>query len=376
MRCRIELDAQALRQNYRIFCQLSAPAQAIPVVKSNAYGHGLNETYQILASEQPPWLAVNYPEEGVALRDLGYQGSILVVGPPDPDLVPLCYEHKLDIILGDEHVLASWLAAPCRPRGHIKIDSGMSRQGFLPEQLTDVVKHLQPAKQDLWGICSHFANVEDVLAHDYAQTQLQRFQRACDQFQAAGFKLVPHMASSASTLLMHDSCFQLTRIGISLYGFWPSGKTRLSYLQTHSSLADIRPVLRWLTEVALIKNVPEGAFIGYGCTYRALRDMTIAVLPVGYYEGYPRLASGRGAYVLIQGKRCPIVGRICMNMMMVDMSHLPQVHSGEQVTLIGEDQGETIGASELADWCETIHYELVTCLNPRIPRIICEDDAS
>jgi alanine racemase len=126
-------------------------------------------------------------------------------------------------------------------------------------------------------------------------------------------------------------------------------------------------VLSWKTEVAIVKSVHAGQFIGYGCTYKALRDMTIAVLPVGYYEGYPRLASNRG-HVLIRGQRCPIVGRICMNMMMVDISHIPAVTSGELVTLIGHDGAEHLDAAQIGEWADTIHYEIVTQLNPAIPR--------
>ncbi|MFW7382039.1 MAG: alanine racemase [Oligoflexus sp.] len=371
MRCRIELDAQALRENYRTFCQISNDAIAIPVIKSNAYGHGLREVYQILATEQPPWLAVNYPEEGRELRHYQYTGRILVVGPTDPKHFAWCHEEKLEIILGDFPSIAAWQALPQGPIGHIKIDTGMSRQGFIPEDLPQLLKLLRPEdQQQLYGICSHFANVEDVLEHENALKQLERFQQAKDKFAAAGFKLAPHIASSASTLLMEPSLFAMTRIGISLYGVWPSGKTRLSYLQNHQTIADLRPVLSWRTEVALTKTVKEGDFIGYGCTYRAVQDMKIAVLPVGYYEGYPRVASGRGSYVLIKGKRCPLVGRICMNMMMVDISHLQHVAAGDPVTLIGADGQESISAEDLAAWSDTIHYELFTRLNPRIPRIL------
>lgn len=376
MRCRIELDASALLHNYRSFRQLSQPATAIPVVKSNAYGHGLKQSYQIFKREKPPWLGVNYPEEGLDLRDMGYQGRIIVLGPTNPELFATCNEGKLEVILGDFPSLKAWQALKSKPLGHLKFDTGMSRQGFMPTELTQLLQSLKlEDKPFLYGVCSHFANVEDVLNHDYAELQLSRFKDIYHKLQEAQLQLVAHMASSASTLIMEPSLFAMTRIGISLYGLWPSGKARLSFHQKRpEDLPQLRPVLKWLTEVALTKNVREGEYIGYGCTYRAIQDMKLAVLPIGYYEGYPRLASGRGSYVLIRGKRCPIVGRICMNMMMVDISHLSGIHAGEPVTLIGQDGSETIHADELAEWAETIHYELVSRLHPAIPRHIIWED--
>lgn len=372
MRCQIEVNAQALRHNYQVFQKLSAPAVAMPVVKANAYGHGLAKVYQILKDQACPWLAVNYPEEGSDLRSLAYQGRILVVGPVAPSKLALCAAKNLDIIIGDFTLLGHWQQLKAKPTAHIKIDTGMSRQGFLPSDLERLIPVLTPYQTEIYGISSHFADVEDVLDHEYALCQLERFQKACATFKQAGFKLLPHIASSASTLLLAQSLFAMTRIGISLYGLWPSSKTRLSYLQAHPSLAQLQPVLTWSTEVALTKPVREGDYIGYGCTFRALKDMTIAVLPVGYFEGYPRLASGRGSYVLIRGKRCPIVGRICMNMMMVDVSHAPSIQPADRVTLIGQDGIEIIRADDLASWADTIHYELLACLNPSIPRVVID----
>ena len=372
MRSWIELDATRLKQNYRILSEASQPALSIPVIKSNAYGHGFREIYSILQSERPSWLAVNYIEEGLQLRSLGYQGHVLVVGPPAPGLMSDAGQAKLDIIIGDFPSFQYWLESHPRPRVHVKIDSGMSRQGFVAEEWQAAAEAFYPERSQVFGILSHFANVEDVLQHEYARQQVAAFKEARSIFKNKGFDLAAHIASSASTLLLDDSHYNFTRNGISLYGFWPSGKTKLSYNTNHSELAKLLPVLSWYTEVALCKTIKEGQFVGYGCTYRALKDTRIAVLPVGYYEGYPRLASGRGSYVLIRGKRCPIIGRVCMNMMMVDISHLKQVEAGDRVTLIGTDGEEHISAEDLAGWSETIHYELVTRINPAIPRQVIE----
>lgn len=370
MRCYIELDANALKTNYKILSEASAPAILIPVVKSNAYGHGLKETVSILDELRPPWLAVNYINEGLELRSFGYSGRVMVVGPPEPKSIEVAAKSNIEVIIGDFDFLKAWKERKIRPTAHIKIDTGMSRQGFLPEQSGKVIEQLKGFKSQVYGISSHFANVEDVLAHDYANQQLSGFRHALEQFAAAGFKLSPHMASSASTLLLDDSLFDYTRVGISMYGFWPSSKTKLSYLQTKQKVAALEPVLSWKTEVSSIKSVKKGHYVGYGCTFKATHDMTIAVLPVGYYEGYPRLAGEKGSYVIYHGERCPIVGRVCMNMMMIDVSHIDHPKVGQVVTLIGKDGSELVKAEDIADWAETIHYELVTCLNPAIPRHI------
>jgi alanine racemase len=191
------------------------------------------------------------------------------------------------------------------------------------------------------------------------------------KFESAGMKVIRHAASSASSLLMKSSHFELVRLGISLYGVWPSQLTKVSYLQLNAKVAALKPVLSWKTEITTLKKVHAGQYIGYGCTFRANREMDIAVLPVGYNEGYPRLAGEGSAYVLIRGERCPIVGRICMNMMMVDVTHTSaNLKLGDEVVLIGRCAEETISASDLGNWSKTIHYEIFTKLHPDIPRIV------
>ncbi len=369
MRCSILLDSEALRHNYLTFKDLSAPSVAIPVVKSNAYGHGLEEVYEALTPLNPPWFGVNYITEAQRLRKLGFTGRILVVGPVAASQVQASADMDLDIFLVEPKMLEVWLQLPKRPRGHLKIDTGMSRQGFLPEDVPSLIPRLKPANNDLVGLCSHFSNVEDVLAQSYANQQIAAFEQIKILMKDSGFNLMPHMAASSSALIMPEARLALTRIGISLYGLWPSRTNQLSFIQSQKREIELKPVMKWMTEVAIVKGVHAGQFIGYGCTYKALRDMRIAVLPVGYYEGYPRIASNRG-HVLIQGEQCPIVGRICMNMMMVDITHLPTVEVGEAVTLIGRDGSEVIEASSIGDWAETIHYEIVTQLNPAIPKLL------
>jgi alanine racemase len=367
----IELNPENLRHNFRLFADIVGKDKLAVVLKSNAYGHGLTEVYRILASEGVEWICVNYVDEGVSLRQLGFEGRILVVGPFLPEQMATSFQHKLELFLGHEDGLDAWLLEEKRPDLHIEFDTGMSRQGFRPGDARKVADRLLPYKHQVRGVCMHFSNVEDVTEHDYAKIQMDKFDAARSEFIARKFSVISHAASSASTLILDDSRFGLSRVGISLYGFWPSQATKISYKQLHGGLIDLKPVLAWRTKVTSVNQVAQGQYIGYGCTYRARRDMQVAVLPVGYFEGYPRMASGSPAYVLIHGERCPIVGRICMNMMMVDITHCAvPVRVGDFVTLIGQDGSEHIGATDLAGWAQTIHYELLSRLHPENPRRI------
>lgn len=368
MLSRLDISAEAVRNNYRQFCQVAGKHRVAPVLKANAYGHGLKEIYEALKGEGIPWLCVNYLSEAKDLRSYGFTGRILIVGPPVARELPLAAELDLDMTLGNAVVVDAWLKARAKCRIHVKIDTGLSRQGFLEGEAPALAMQLKAHKDKVVGIGTHFANVEDVTDHAYADEQLAAFNQARKAFADAGFSLISHAAASAPALILDESRFDLVRIGISLYGVWPSPLTRVSYLQIHSKVLDLKPVARWVTEVTTVKSVKAGQYIGYGCTFRAIRDMRIAVLPVGYYEGYPRIAGENASYVLIRGKRCPLVGRICMNMMMVDVTHLDLVEVGDVVTLIGDDGKDHVSAGDVAGWAKTIHYELLSRIHPGIPR--------
>ncbi len=366
----IEIDVNAIRGNYLHFVSLAKQSVIVPVLKSNAYGHGLELVYNALSSLNPTWLAVNYFTEAKVIRNAGFKGRILVVGPLTFDGLNEASILDGEPVLGNFELLDEWQkkGRPCKI--HIKVDTGMSRQGFILRDIPKVLSALGSDSRNVVGICTHFANVEDVTEHAYASRQLNGFKSALQQFKAAGFKdLIAHAASSASTLIMPESHLDLDRIGISLYGHWPSRITKVSYLQVNHNMAPLKPALSWKTRVTTVKQVEAGQYIGYGCTYRASRNMVIAVIPVGYFEGYPRIAGESASRVLIKGERCDIIGRICMNMMMVDVSHMQHVKMNDVVTLIGGDGEEHIGASDLADWAKTINYEVLSRLHPDIPRI-------
>ncbi len=370
MQCWIELSRGAIEHNHKIFLDILGEDRFVPILKSNAYGHGLVEIYKALPKNSLHWLGVNYLSEAAQLRDLGYTQRILIVGPLEIDELEQARSSNVDLLIGNSDLLNAWCALSGRPKAHIKVDTGLSRRGFSFEELEQYLPLFQSYASDIVGVATHFANVEDVTKSDFANLQLTRLLKAANLLKDAGLtNLLVHAASSASTLLMKEARLDLCRIGISLYGFWPSEKTRLSFFSTfRDKTCDLKSVLTWRTRLNSIREIKAGDFVGYGCAYKASRKIKVGLIPVGYYEGYPRLASGRGAYVLVGGQRCPVLGRICMNMSMIQLDDVPEAAIGDVVTLIGQDQSEEINAEQLAGWAETIHYEVLTRLHPAIPR--------
>lgn len=366
----ISIDAEALRANYRFFENRVGREHFVPVLKANAYGHGLDQVFSIIAPLRPAWICVNYLEEARRLRDLGYQGRIMSCGPFLPEQISDALKYDVDVFIGTQESLAAVLATQHAVRCHIEFDTGMSRQGFAPEDATHIATQFSARPELVVGICMHFANVEDVLEHDYADLQLQRFKIARDAFSAKGFKPLCHAASSASTLILPSSILDLHRVGISLYGQWPSQATRLSFHNEAGNVDALKPVLSWTVPMTSVISVAAGQYIGYGCTYRANRAMRVGVIPVGYHEGLPRAISGSQAHVLIGGKRCSIVGRVCMNMTMIDVTEVKNAAVGDRATIIGQDGSEAIAASDVAAWANTIHYEILAGLSPQIPRVL------
>ncbi len=200
----------------------------------------------------------------------------------------------------------------------------------------------------LEGAHTHFANIEDTTEHDYARGQLNRFNELLARMRQAGFEVpLPHTACSAAAILFPETYFAMVRVGIGLYGLWPSKETLLSAHQEDRNLINLEPAMTWKTKVAQVKSVPAGAFVGYGCTYKTTRPTLLAILPVGYANGYDRSLSNKG-HVLVRGQRAPIRGRICMNLTMVDVTDIPGVSLEDEVVLLGQQQDERISAEQMA----------------------------
>ncbi|MFW5878445.1 MAG: alanine racemase [Myxococcota bacterium] len=382
----IEISADALRHNVAVFRRLlggdPASRREAPllgaVVKSNAYGHGLPLAAGVL-HPIVDLLCITSAADAASIRRMeqleGLEPTrLLVLGSVVPEEASLLAEVGAEATLGggDLHEIAARLRSDgLRLRTHVHVDTGLGREGYHADEVEKTAELLEPVGDvfDVAGVCSHFANVEDVTEQDYAATQLDTFEQAASELEERlGRRLERHIAASAAAMVLPRSRCDVIRAGISIYGLWPSVETRLSArVVIEGDLPDLRPVLSWRCRPQVVKELPAGAFVGYGCTWRASRPTTIAVLPVGYFDGYPRLASGK-AHVLVHGRRCPVIGRVMMNHMVVDVSGVEGAGTGSKVTLLGRDESEQLPAELLASWAQTINYEIVARLGSHIER--------
>jgi alanine racemase len=373
----VEIDAGAVRSNLEQFRDRLGDAALGAVVKANAYGHGMLEVASIARDSGVSWLCVNNVGEGVRLREAGHDARILVMGYVPLDALEAVVEHDLRPVVYNLETLER-LDRLAVEQGrqvavHLKIETGTHRQGIAEEALREFVRRAtESAGLDLEGVTTHFANIEDSTDHTYADEQIQRYARMVRAIESLGGPVpVRHAACSAAALLFTRTHLDLARIGISMYGLWPSRETYVSCLERGKSAPALHPALTWKTRVAQVKEVPEGGFVGYGCAYRTTRTSKIVVLPVGYHEGYDRGLSGV-AHVLIRGRRAPIRGRICMNMCMADVTDIPGVSLEDEVVLLGSQGDERLSAEQLAAWCGTISYEVVSRISADLPRRVVQ----
>jgi alanine racemase len=372
----VEIDVAAIRSNVEAFrARLPASTAIAAVVKSNAYGHGVDVVAPAALEAGASWLAVINLQEAIELQEaIGPEVPILILGHVPLEGVEHAVARDLRLTLYDDRVLEAASNAAARlgrtARVHLKAETGTHRQGLMPDALLALARRIAGDPHvELEGLGTHFADIEDTTDHSFASTQVERFAAAADRIQRE-LRVEPlrHTACSAAAILFPDTHLDIARIGISLYGLWPSTATQVSARERKLGDFRLTPAMGWKTIVAQLKEVPEGGYVGYGRTWRAARPSTIAVLPVGYYEGYDRSLSGR-AHVLVAGRRAPVVGRICMNMTMVDVTDVPLVEAGQTVVLMGRDGGEEVSADRLGDWAGTIHYEIVSRIHPSVPRV-------
>ena len=265
--------------------------------------------------------------------------------------------------------LSAFSSLPRPARIHIKVDTGTARQGVLPDHLEAFLQDVKRSRNlALEGLSTHYANIEDTLNHEYAEMQIARFASALEVVErTVGRPPFIHTACTAAALLFSSTHFTMLRSGIGLYGLWPSRETLLAAREKGGAVPDFRPVLTWKTRVVQIKLVPEGSYVGYGCSYKTMRTTTLGVLPVGYADGYDR-ALGNRAHVLVRGRRAPVIGRICMNLCMVDLTDVPGTKLEDEVILLGASGTELISAETMAEWAGTINYEIVARISPLLPR--------
>ncbi len=370
----IDVDTKRLADNVGSFRRrVGKRVTLAPVVKSNAYGHGMELAAQAFERGGADWLSVHSFREAERLRAAGTRLPILIMGPLHPTEVDGAVQREYHSVVHDlERTDAMLRAATANGRPahlHLKLETGTQRQGYPSDGLPDFFACLERhGVTSVAGVCSHFANIEDTTRHDFAQKQIGVFESALSAFADRKIQIERrHLASSAATILFPKTHYDLVRPGISAYGYWPSRETLVSAQAAQLGDLKLEPALRWSALVSQVKRVPAGSYIGYGCTYKVETDSRIAVIPVGYADGYRRALSD-SAWVLIRGRRCPVRGRICMNLTMVDVSHLPEVRVGEVATLLGPESSEAPVAEQLAEWAGTIHYEFLAGLSSDIPR--------
>ncbi|MEE2787520.1 MAG: alanine racemase [Myxococcota bacterium] len=365
-----EVDDQALSENIAAFRALIGPDVILSVaVKSNAYGHGLVEASRAFLAGGADWLCVQTVNEAEVLRAAGIVAPIYVVGPIALHRLQRASDLGLRMVVYTMETVEALRALGCPMKLHLKIETGNYRQGI---SASDALRLAQRIAQSpglvIEGVCSHFANIEDTTDHTYARRQLALFDDAVHQLKAAGHEIeLRHLSNSAATILWPDQKFEMIRLGISAYGLWPSPETQLAAAVAAHRYVDLRPALTLKAQIVQVKAVPEGSAIGYGCTYVTTHDSKIAVLGIGYFDGYDRKLSNI-AYGLCKGRRAPVRGRVCMNMMMVDVTHIPDVQLGDEVILLGTDGQGQISADQLAHWANTINYEIVSRIGAHLPR--------
>lgn len=336
------------------------------VVKANGYGHGAAVCAPILAEAGADLFGVATVGEAVELRSAGVQKPILVLTGASGAEVGVLLKERLAVAvihLGMARDLAA-AARGNRLRVHLKIDTGMGRLGIRPSELPAFLEELrQLGGLEVEGVFSHFGNADDV-NQDYSNRQIERFQEALAAVAQAGFQ--PrwiHLANSAATFSRPDAHFNLIRPGLALYGLCPPGVAHLD------APRGLRPVLRLVTRILQIKDLPAGEPVSYSQTFITKRPSRIAVLPIGYADGYSRALSNRG-YVLIGSQRAPVVGNVCMDLTMVDVTDVPEADVGTEVILFGGQGDRSIPIDEVALWENTISYEVMNRIGKRVPRLV------
>jgi alanine racemase len=358
------IDVDALMHNLREARRAAPRSRVMAVVKADGYGHGATIAARAFLQAGADWLAVALVEEGLALRHQGIGGPVLVLGGQYTDY-SLLLQHRLTPLVYRLDMVDA-LAAAARSRGvvaeaHVKLDTGMGRIGVLPEELGALLDRLRMRPEvRITGLCSHFANAD---LRDPAATRraLDLFAEGRRALADAGQPLqLCHLANSAATLDLPASHFDMVRPGLMLYGAAPAPR--------FAGIADLRPAMHWVTGIVHLKRVRAGTPISYGHRWTAGRESVIATLPVGYADGYRRSLTNV-AEVLVGGVRVRQVGTVCMDMMMVDVTDVPGVQIGDEVTLLGAQGSERITATDLADLCDTIPYEIFCAVGARVPRV-------
>ena len=378
----VELSKKNLIHNIKQFRNLVKKRTKISVaIKGNAYGHGQNEVAKIL-EPYVDYFQINSIEELELLRKISKKKTFVFGYVKNSDLSRLIklgcilsvfsinQLKKINKIAQRIKIKPSPVARPwARQEIHIPFDAYLGREGFLLTELPNLFEEIKKCKfVELSGIYAHFANIEDTTNFTHAQKQIQEYKKSLELADSLGFKNLQTHISATSGVLIYEKgsgIHPMIRLGIGVYGMWPS-----KYLQSiYKNQIKLKPVLTWKTKVAQVKILPKGNTIGYGLTYKTKKRTKIAVIPQGYADGIDRGLSNKGE-VLVRGARCKIIGRVSMNMFTVDVSHLLNVKTEDEVVIIGEQGKQKISVEEIADKLHTINYEITTRISSLLPKVV------
>jgi alanine racemase len=390
LRAWVEVDLGALRNNIRRLSKWVAPARFIAVVKSDGYGHGMVQVARTALDEGAWALAVVNIDEALQLRQAGLTCTVMVVGPVFPGEMAAALQAQISLPVYSHETLAEVAAAAAetgqKARIHVKFDTGLGRLALPYDQAYDFLSLVKATPGlELEGLYSHLADAEG-LDQRYTLQQFHRFQEVQQVAEGLGMRPeVAHLSASAASMLLQPARLDAVRVGIAMYGLWPADETRLLLLSRGHNLFQelnlhfssgltpqlddlLQPALSYKTRIAQLKRVPADSSIGYGCTFQTQRPTHLAILPVGYYEGYDRHLSNCGE-VLIRGRRARVLGRVCMNVVTVDVTDIADVSLEDEVVLLGRQGGNQVSAEEWARRIGSINYEVVTRIPAHIPRI-------
>lgn len=360
----LQIDLNTLKNNFEKIKTHAAPAKVMPILKANAYGHGLVRTAQLMQELNADYLGVAVIEEGILLREQGIKIPILVLGGIWGNQIPLFLKHDLTITASSVEKLKQidQLASAMKVKAkvHLKIDTGMERIGVHYYSAEKFIEESLKCKNiNVEGIYTHFANSE-LSDLSYTKLQLERFNEVLRFYDKRGLQPpIRHASNSGAILQMPEANFDMVRPGIMLYGVYPS-------LETKKTI-EVKPALMWKSLVVYFKVIKAGHPVGYGSAWKNDRDIRAVTVPVGYGDGYLRSMSHK-AEVLLNGKRYPVVGTISMDQIVANIEN-DSAYNGDEIILIGSDGQNTITVEELAQWAGTIPYEILTNINTRVPRV-------
>ena len=359
-----EIDLEAIRHNVRVMrACVTGGADFLAVVKANGYGHGAVQVARAALEAGASMLAVAIPEEGIELRSAGIAAPILVLGGAPEEASEEIVRHDLTQVVFDESRIRA-LAQAGRKLGraaslHLKLDTGMCRIGVRTAQEAQALVRLIDSLEgvELTGCFTHMATADED-QREGTLLQIARFEALCDAIAAVHpGKIIRHAANTASIFRYPQAHFDMVRGGIALYGYPP-----------HPDAKGLAPAMRWVSRAVYVKTIMPGERVSYGGLFEAETPTRVMTVPVGYADGYSRLLSGRGC-VLVRGQRARILGRVCMDQIMVDVTDIPGAQTGDEVVLLGAQGNDMIDADEMAAWIGTISYEVICSPSARVPRV-------